>query len=133
MHGDDIAQAAGRPWQIESTHGAMVLGRFLVPVLQALDSRAMLDAEQAAGLRATYDIRLRGGDRFYFIFNDGALTIEEPSARKVDCHISADPVAFLMVAWSRQSQWSAIAKGKLLAWGRKPWLGPRFRGLMRNP
>jgi hypothetical protein len=93
----------------------------------------MLDAEQAAGLRATYDIRLRGGDRFYFIFNDGALTIEEPSARKVDCHISADPVAFLMVAWSRQSQWSAIAKGKLLAWGRKPWLGPRFRGLMRNP
>jgi hypothetical protein len=133
MHGGDIARAARHRWQIEPTHAAMVLGRFLVPVLQALDPRAMLDAEQAAGLRATYDIRLRGGDRFYFIFNDGALTIEEPSARKVDCHISADPVAFLMVAWSRQSQWSAIAKGKLLAWGRKPWLGPRFRGLMRNP
>jgi hypothetical protein len=133
MHGGDIARAARHWWQIEPTHAAMVLGRFLVPVLQALDPRAMLDAEQAAGLRATYDIRLRGGDRFYFIFNDGALTIEEPSARKVDCHISADPVAFLMVAWSRQSQWSAIAKGKLLAWGRKPWLGPRFRGLMRNP
>jgi hypothetical protein len=102
-------------------------------VLQALDPRAMLDAEQAAGLRATYDIRIRGGDRFHFIFNDGALTIEEPSARKVDCHISADPVALLMVAWTRQSQWSAIAKGKLLAWGRKPWLGPRFKGLIRNP
>jgi hypothetical protein len=37
------------------------------------------------------------------------------------------------VAWSRQSQWSAIAKGKLLAWGRKPWLGPRFKGLIWNP
>lgn len=133
MHGGDIAHAAGRRWQIEPTHAAMVLGRFLVPVLQALDPRAMLDAEQAAGLRATYDIRIRGGDRFHFIFNDGALTVEEPSARKVDCHISADPVAFLMVAWNRQSQWSAIAKRKLLVWGRKPWLGPRFKGLIRNP
>lgn len=133
MHGGDIAQAAGRRWQIESTHAAMVLGRFLVPVLQALDSRAMVDGEQAAGLQATYDVRIRGGDRFYFIFNDGALTVEEPSARRVDCHISAEPVAFLKVAWGRQSQWSAIAKGKLLAWGRKPWLGPRFKRLILNP
>ncbi len=133
MHGGDIAHAAGRRWQIEPAHAAMVLGRFVVPVLQALDPRAMLDAERAAGLRATYDIRIRGGDRFHFIFHDGTLTVEEPSARNVDCHISADPVAFLMVVWSRQSQWSAIAKGKLLAWGRKPWLGPRFRSLIRNP
>ncbi|MGH3764961.1 MAG: SCP2 sterol-binding domain-containing protein, partial [Pseudonocardiaceae bacterium] len=80
-----------------------------------------------------YDVRIRGGDRFHFIFNDGALSIEDPSPRKVDCHISADPVAFLMVAWSRQSQWTAIANGKLLAWGRKPWLGTRFRPLIRNP
>ena len=133
MHGGDIAHAAGRRWQIEPTHAAMVVGRFLVPVLQALDPRAMLDAEQATGLRATYDIHIRGGDRFHFTFNDGALTVEEPTSRDVDCHISADPVAFLRVAWSRQGQWSAIAKGKLLAWGRKPWLGPRFKGLIRNP
>jgi hypothetical protein len=133
MHGGDIAHAAGRRWQIQPTHAAMVLGRFLVPVLQALDPRAMLDADQAPGLRATYDIRIRGGDRFYFVFNDGALTVEAPSARRVDCHISADPVAFLMVAWGRQSQWSAIDKGKLVAWGRKPWLGPRFKGLIRIP
>ncbi|MGH3946139.1 MAG: hypothetical protein ACRDSI_14000, partial [Pseudonocardiaceae bacterium] len=61
------------------------------------------------------------------------LRVEEPSSRRVDCHISADPVAMLMVFWSRQSQWTAIAKGKLMAWGRKPWLGPQFRALMRNP
>jgi hypothetical protein len=38
-----------------------------------------------------------------------------------------------MVVWARQSQWSAIGKGKLLAWGRKPWLGPQLRDFMRNP
>jgi uncharacterized protein (TIGR03083 family) len=133
MHGYDIAHAAGRRWQIEPAHAAMVVGRFLIPVIQALGPRAMVDAGTAAGLHATYDLRIRGGDRFHFIFNDGALSVEDPSPHPVDCHISADPAAFLLVAWGRQSQWTAIATGKLLAWGRKPWLGPKFRGLMRNP
>jgi hypothetical protein len=133
MHGGDIAHAAGRPWPIEPAHAAMVVGRFLVPVIQTLDPRAMVEAEQAAGLRVTYELRIRGGDRFHFIFNDGALRIEDPSPRRVDCRISADPVAMLLVTWNRQSQWSAIARGKLLAWGRKPWWGPRFGTLIRNP
>ena len=133
MHGYDIAHAAGRRWRIEPAHAAMVLGRFIVPVLQALDPRAMVNAEKAAGLQATYDVRMRGGDRFHFIFDDGALKIEEPSSRRVDCHISAEPVAFLKLVWNRQRQWTAIAQGKLLAWGRKPWLGPQLRALIRNP
>jgi hypothetical protein len=132
-HGYDIARAAGRKWRIEPAHAALVLGRFIVPVLRAIDPRSLVDAEKAAGLQATFDLRIRGGDRFFFVFDNGELRIEEPSSRRVDCHISADPVAFLLVVWGRQSQWSAIAKGQLLAWGRKPWLGPRFRYLLRNP
>ena len=133
VHGYDIAHAAGRTWRIEPAHAAMVLGRFIVPVLQALDSRAMVNPAKAADARATYDVTIRGGDSFHFIFDNGELNVVKPSCRRVDCHISADPAAFLMVVWNRQSQWTAIAKGKLLAWGRKPWLGPRFRALMRNP
>ncbi|HKS52469.1 MAG TPA: maleylpyruvate isomerase N-terminal domain-containing protein [Pseudonocardiaceae bacterium] len=132
MHGYDIAHAAGRRWRIDHGHAAMVVEKFLIPVVRALGS-AMVNTDVAAGVRATYDIRIRGGDRFHFIFNDGALSVEDAAPRRVDCHISADPVAFLMVAWNRQSQWTAIAVGKLLAWGRKPWLGPKFRALMRNP
>lgn len=133
MHGLDIARAAGRPWPIERAHAAMIVGRFLMPVFQALDPRTMVNPRTAARLRATFEVRLRGGDRFHFIFDQGALTIADPSSRRVDCYISADPVAFLMVAWGRQSQWPAIATGKLLAWGVKPWLGLRLRSLIRNP
>lgn len=132
-HGYDIAHAAGRPWRIEPSHAAMSLGRFVVPVLQAADPRVFVNHAKAAGLRATYDLRIRGGDSFHFIFDDGALTIVEPSSRGVDCHISADPVAFHMVVWNRQSQWTAIAQTKLMAWGRKPWLGLQLRSLIRNP
>ena len=133
MHGYDIARAAGRKWRIEPAHAAMVVRQFFVPVLRALDPRVFVNGEKAAGLRATYDVRLRGHDRLHFIFDDGALRVDEANSRPVDCHISADPAAFVTVFWARQSQWNAIAKGQLMAWGRKPWLGPRFRPLLRNP
>ncbi len=133
LHTYDIAQAAGRTWRIEPAHAAIVLARFIVPVLQTAGPRVFVNSAKAAGLQATYDVRIRGEDSFHFIFDDGELNIVEPSSRRVDCHISADPVAFLMVVFNRQSQWTAIAQGKLMAWGRKPWLGPQLRGLIRNP
>lgn len=133
MHGYDIAHAARRPWRIEPAHAAMVLSRFNLAIAHAVGPRAFVNTANAAGVRATYDVRIRGGDSFHFIFDDGDLKVEEPSPRRVDCHLSVDPVAFLMVFWARQNQWPAIAQGKLLAWGRKPWLGPQLRGLIRNP
>lgn len=133
MHGHDIARAEGRPWPIDPAHAALVFDGFIWPIIDALGPRAMVDQAKAAGLHATYDLRMRGARSYHLRFDDGALSIELPSDRRVDCHISADPAALLMVAWNRQSQWTAIAKGKLVAWGRKPWLGPRFRSLMRNP
>ncbi|HEY3691504.1 MAG TPA: maleylpyruvate isomerase N-terminal domain-containing protein [Pseudonocardiaceae bacterium] len=133
MHGYDIANAAGRKWRINPAHAAMVVLQFFVPVMQTLDPRTFVNAEKAAGLQATYELRLRRGGGLNFVFDDGSLTVEESSARRVDCHILADPAAFFMVFWQRQSQWNAIAKGQLIAWGRKPWLGLKFRSLIRNP
>jgi uncharacterized protein (TIGR03083 family) len=133
MHGYDMARAAGRKWRIEPTHAAMVVRQFFVPVLQTNNPRTFVNAEKAAGVQATYQLHLRGGGRLNFIFDDGSLLVEEPSARRVDCHILADPAAFFMVFWQRRSQWNAIAKGQLVAWGRKPWLGLQFRSLIRNP
>jgi hypothetical protein len=133
MHGRDIAKADGRHWPIKAHHARLVFDGFIWPVFGGLGSRAMVDQKAAAGVRAVYDIRIRGGGQYRLTFDDGELVIEPPSAGRVDCHISADAVAFLLVAWGRQSQWEAIAKGKLLAWGRKPWLGLRFRSLLRNP
>jgi hypothetical protein len=50
-----------------------------------------------------------------------------------DCHVSADLVALLLVAYGRRSQWIPILTGKLVAWGRKPWLGPRLTGNLVTP
>jgi hypothetical protein len=135
VHGYDMARADGRRWAIDRSHAAMVLEGFLFPVVQVLDARALVDAEAAAGVRVNYELHIRGGGRYVFAFDDGALTLEPAgsSPRRIDCHVSADPAALLLVAWARKSQWAAIARGQLVAWGRKPWLGPKLRGLMRNP
>jgi uncharacterized protein (TIGR03083 family) len=133
MHGYDMARAAGRKWRIEPAHAAMVIEQFFVPVMQTCDPQTFVNADKAAGRQATYQVHLRGGGRCNWIFDNGSLTLEEPSTRPVDCHILADPPAFFMVFWQRQSQWNAIVKGQLLAWGRKPWLGLKFRSLIRSP
>lgn len=133
LHGWDIARGDGQRWQINPAHAVLILEGFLVPVIQALDPRALVNQEQARGLRATYELRVRGGGRHVFVFEDGALTVEAPSSRPIDCFISADPVAFLLVAWGRQNQATAIVKRQLVVSGPQAWLGLRFRSLLRNP
>lgn len=96
VHGHDIARADGRRWRIEPAHAAMVLAEFVIPVFEALEPRALV-SDSAAGVRAAFDLRVRGGRRFCFVFDDGSVRIEAPSSRGVDCHISADPVALLLV------------------------------------
>ena len=133
VHGDDIARAGGQRWPIERAHAALVIMGFLMPVLSRLDSRALVIQERAAGVRACYDVRLRGGGRAVIRIEDGEMFVEPPSSRRADCHISADPVALLLLIFSRRSVLDLYLHGGLFAWGRRPWLAPRLRTLVRNP
>lgn len=133
VHGWDIATADGRPWELPSAHAAAAFDGFIAPVIQSLEPRTMVNQELAAGLRATIEVRLKGGRRHVFAFDDGELSLEAPSKRPIDCIIDADPAAFLLVVWGRMDQAQAIGQRKLVASGPKDWLALRLRGLMRNP
>ena len=131
VHGRDIAVAEGVPWPIDRSHANLIVNGFLFPALASLGG-SMLSAEGARA-RAVLEVRVRGGGRAWFRLEAGDLTITTSPQGPVDCYLSVDPVAFLLVAWGRTSQWGPIARGQLLAWGRKPWLGVKFRGWMKNP
>ncbi|MDQ6837114.1 MAG: hypothetical protein M3137_01900 [Actinomycetota bacterium] len=135
VHGYDIARAAGRPWRVNADHAALLVDGFFVPLIEGAGPRTLVNADTAAGVRATFDVHIRSTSHFHrhFVFDDGDLRVEKPSARRVDCHLSAHPVAFLLLFWDRQSQWQAIARGQLMAWGRRPWLAARFRSLLNTP
>jgi len=132
VHGLDIARAEGVQWPIDRAHASLILQGFVLPALDAL-GRAMVVQEAAGRVRARFDVRLRGGGRAWLRFHDGDFTVEDSPQGPVDCHLSVDPEAFLLVSWGRIGQWPAIARGQLLSWGRKPWLGVRLRSWLRNP
>ena len=127
VHGYDIARASGQPWSIDP-HAAALSARGISPI-----TVHYVDEKAAAGLNACFDLRLRGEWQAHFVFADGVLSIEEPADRRVDVHISASPVPFMLVGYGRVSQWGPIMTGKIAAWGRRPLLALRFGSLLRNP
>jgi uncharacterized protein (TIGR03083 family) len=126
LHGRDVAKALGRPWSITPDDARLILASAL-PMLPLL-----LDPAATAGVRARYELRVRGGTRIGLSIRDGQLSMDSGEGR-VDCHVSADPVALLLVSYGRQSQWVPALTGKLLAWGRKPWLGLRLTHYLVAP
>jgi hypothetical protein len=75
---------------------------------------------------------VRGGRSAHLRVKDSKLTIDGAPQGSVDCHISADPVDYLLVGYGRKSQWGPMLTGKLVAWGRKPWLGLKFARLFHS-
>lgn len=126
IHGLDIARAASIPWHISRPDALHVIAGIMAILPDYIDRR------QAAGLHVSYDVRLRGGPRYRIAIHDGTAAVTAPGQR-ADCWISADPVAFLLVGYGRSGQWTQIARGKLLAGGRKPWLGLGFGKLITGP
>jgi uncharacterized protein (TIGR03083 family) len=126
LHGRDIAKALRRPWTIRPDDARLVLASAL-PLLPIL-----INPAATQHVRATYDLRVRGGARVDVAIHDGQMTVG-PLGAAADCHVSADPVDLLLVAYGRKSQWGPVLTGKLVAWGRKPWLGPRLVSYLVAP
>ncbi len=126
IHGLDIARAVRMPWPVSRPDALHVIAGVMTMVPGYLDRR------RAAGLRVSYELRLRGGPRYRIAIDDGEAEVSGPGPA-ADCWISADPAAFLLVGYGRSGQWSQIARGKLIAGGRKPWLGFAFGQLITGP
>jgi len=130
VHGHDIARAVRARWPVPADWARTVfLG--VLPVVPHY-----LLPERAQGRSARFDIRMRGGGgaRAVFAVADGALVIESPApGRHADCHLSADPWAFLLVLYGRSGPLTPALTGRILAWGRRPWLALTLPSLFRKP
>ena len=127
MHGFQLQRALGKPLGVDNATAQLAIP-FLKHALPLV-----VDRKAAGNLRAVYEVRIRGGSRFWVKLDRGAATIHEEKPGRVACFVSADPVAFLLVGFRLVSQWPKIARFKLLAWGPRPWLGFRFAGLFVPP
>ena len=127
VHGFDIARALARPWPIDPHHVELIF--------QGLDPIApgWVNPAQARRLTATFEVHLRGQATHVYSFRNGHLQVNPAGPHQADVHIWADPAAFLLALYRRQPTWRHIAAGRLLAWGRKPWLALTFADRFQQP
>jgi uncharacterized protein (TIGR03083 family) len=126
VHGLDIARAAKLPWHIAREDALLVLDGVMAMLPDYVDHH------RAAGRSIRYELCFRGGPRYRLVIDNGTAAITE-AGPEVDCRIIADPVAFMLVGYGRTGQWGQILRGRLLAVGRKPWLGLAFASLITRP
>ncbi|MEU5276927.1 maleylpyruvate isomerase family mycothiol-dependent enzyme [Streptomyces asoensis] len=124
-HGYDIAVALRGPHMVDRDVVA-----FTLPFMRLAMPRVVNAG--AAGHRACYALRI-GRDRFSVTFADGVPTVTDTPPRRPDCTIAIDPVAFLLLALGRWTAPAAMARAKVVVWGRRPWLGLRFPMLFTAP
>jgi hypothetical protein len=126
LHGYDIATALGAPWPIEPGHADLVIYGY------GPYYGSMVDPEMAQ-VTVGFGIDLRAGSSFTVRFDDGGYRLERPRSGPVDCTISADPVAFLLMWSGRMSPWEAIALNLFVVDGLDSSLGLRFMELFAYP
>jgi uncharacterized protein (TIGR03083 family) len=127
LHGHDLAATLHRPWRIDPSHADLVV-RGMAGILPPY-----VDPDRARGFSATYQLRLRRRGTYTLRFRDGELTIGGGSSGVVDCHIAADPVAYLLLVCGRIGPLRPVLTGKMVVYGRKPWLAPRLARLIAAP
>jgi uncharacterized protein (TIGR03083 family) len=111
VHGRHLARSAGRPSHIDPSYAILVIAAITAVIPR------YLNREVARGVNVAYEIRVRGGPRFIFRVAGNKASVEPGSGVPVDCRISADPVAFLLVTYGRQAQWRPVLVGRMTGVG----------------
>ncbi len=123
VHGYDVASAGRRYTACDPADAGIIMANALHLLPLYLDNAA------AERVTASFDIRLRGGERRFLSLRDGVLDVSTRSGR-ADCVVLADAETFLLVGYNRMSQWRAALTGKIVTWGRKPWLALKLPRLL---
>ncbi|HEX2148692.1 MAG TPA: sterol-binding protein [Actinomycetota bacterium] len=127
MHGEPMSRAL-RKKPVMDRESVLAAMPFVIFAMERF-----VDSNAVQNLTAAFALHVRGGQTYYITFDKGQPRFTSEKVRRVDCHVSADPVALLKVGFRIIEQWGPIATFKLTTWGPKPWLAFRFAGLFLPP
>lgn len=128
VHGYDVAHAARIPWLISAESAAVVLDR-LEPALPLF-----LDPEATGDFAGRFELRVRTRpEHLYLVIGDGRLAVEREPQGRVDCRISARGHELMLVLYGRLGPYAPALKGRMFAYGRRPWWGLRLPRCFRAP
>jgi Mycothiol maleylpyruvate isomerase N-terminal domain/SCP-2 sterol transfer family len=126
VHGLDLARTIRAAWAIDQ-HDAVLGFVSLAEILPAFVK------PESTGFSATYGLHLRRTSDWSLAFDRGTLRIEPGRPERADCRISATPRGWMLAGYGRISPARALLTGQVVAYGRKPWLAPRFAQQFNPP
>ena len=126
MHGYTISRALGERSPIEASHVRLVM-----PFLEAAMPFSFSNLSDRA-LEACVDFRVGEDTRFGLVLRRDSATIVDAPLDRVDVHIYARPVPFLLVGFGLESHWWVLARGGMVAWGRRPWVALQLKNALPN-
>jgi len=123
IHGNAIARTLTKPLPVTNESAALAL-----PSMKLIMPK-LFDKNRAKGFTANFVIDIRGVEKFAIICDKGKLKIENKLPKKIDCRISATPLAFFLISTGNTSKWKQILTGKFFVFGKKPWLAFQLQTL----
>ena len=132
IHGRDIARATGVRWEVSPADAALFFELFLLGVTRYGYGRLLdWDRPERKG-RIAVEFRSRYSAPAAMVLTDGRVTVEKPG-RDIDVKLFFDPVTLNLMLFGRVSRPRAALSGRVLVWGRRPWLLPAFMRKVRLP
>jgi uncharacterized protein (TIGR03083 family) len=132
IHAWDIARGLRRPWHTDPQDATQFVDVFIAGVTERGYGNLLDRAGPVRPGRISVTFSSRVGEPVSFALTDGLITREPPHERP-DVRLSYDPEVFNLMLFGRISHVGAVARGKLMLGGRRPWLLPAFRKVMRVP
>jgi uncharacterized protein (TIGR03083 family) len=132
IHGRDIARATGTPWTIPPAEAALFFEVFFVELLRHGVGHLLDNDEPPSDRRIAVGFRSRHTTPVSIVLHHGQVSVQDWS-EPADVRIFFDPPAFNLMMFHRISKPRAALTGKVVVWGRRPWLLPTFLRTVRCP
>jgi hypothetical protein len=134
IHGLDIARALDVPWHISAHEAALTFDLFLMPMLGGKSGRLLAGGGgNGNGTRVTLEFRSKHTTPVILTRENGRLRVEPADGRKIDARVTFDPATMMLTIFRRTRLARAVATGKVLAFGRRPWAAVGYLRGMRSP
>ncbi|WP_067467736.1 maleylpyruvate isomerase N-terminal domain-containing protein [Actinomadura macra] len=132
IHGRDIARTTGARWEIAPADAALFFELFLLGVTRHGHGRLLDRVGPERPGRIAVEFRSHHTTPAVMVLTNGQVTIGEPR-RDIDLTVFFEPVTLNLMLFGRVSVMRAALTGKVVVWGRRPWLLPPFMRKMRLP
>lgn len=132
IHGRDIARATGTPWPVPPADAALFFEVFFVELLRHDVGHLLDNDEPPSDRRIAVGFRSRHTTPVTVVLHKGQVSVEDWGG-PTDVRIFFDPPALNLMMFHRISKPRAALTGKVLVWGRRPWLLPTFLRTVRCP